>query len=286
MKSLARQPLVHFLILGAAIFVLFEFLSNKTQAKPDQIVITQGKIENMVTSFSRTWHRPPSEKELRVLIQDYIREEVAYREAKSMGLDQDDTIIRRRMRQKLEFVSEDVARIVEPTELELEQFLKSHPETFRKEGTVSFVQIYLDPQRHGEKLKQDAAELLAQLKGAENIELTSVGDPFLLNHEFHNVPESEIRNLFGESFAKDVPALQTGRWQGPIASGYGMHLVFVQEHAAGQLPALQEIRDEVQKEWANAKRVESIEKLYQTLLARYTVNIESPKEKQIAELRP
>ena len=136
-KRIIRDPLFHFLLLGAAIFAIYGFAKRHSTDKPGQIVVTQSTIENLVTGFTRTWQRPPTEEELRGLIRDYIREEAAYREALAMGLDRDDMIVRRRLRQKLEFISDDLASRTEPTNDQLQSFLRAHPELFQREALFS-----------------------------------------------------------------------------------------------------------------------------------------------------
>lgn len=283
--KLLREPLFHFLLLGAAIFLIHGLVSRHSAAKPGEIVVTQGKVENLVTGFTRTWQRPPSEEELQGLIRDYLREEVAYREALAMGLDRDDTIVRRRLRQKWEFLNDNLATQAEPTDAELQMFLQSHPDDFKTETTFTFRHVYLNPQAHGAGLASDAARILAYLGHANKAaDLNAIGDPFILEHQFEKIPLSEIKTMFGEQFALGLTAVKTGRWQGPVLSGYGSHLVFVSERKEGHLPALEEIRSEVQREWANAKRFESEEKAYQAILKRYTVKIEAPDEKKMAQV--
>jgi hypothetical protein len=284
--KLLREPLLHFLLLGATIFAAHSLISEHSGGKPGEIVVTQGKIENLVTGFTRTWQRPPSKEELRGLIRDYVREELAYREALAMGLDRDDTIIRRRLRQKWEFLNNNVAAQVQPTDADLQSFLQSHPDTFKTETTFTFRHVYLNPQAHGASLSRDAARTLAKLQRAgATVDLNAMGDPFILEHQFEKISATEVRKTFGEQFASGLVAAKTMQWQGPIPSGYGSHLVFISERTEGHLPALTEIRTEVQREWANKKRLESEEKLYQMILQHYTVTIEPPEEKRIVQAR-
>jgi hypothetical protein len=137
LRRIIRDPLFHFLMLGAAIFAIYGFARRHSTDKPGEIVVTQGTIENPVTGFTRTWQRPPTEEDLRGLIRDYIREEAAYRQALAMGLDRDDMILRRRLRQKLEFVSDDLASRTEPSERDLQTFLAAHPELFLSQSSNS-----------------------------------------------------------------------------------------------------------------------------------------------------
>ena len=280
-----REPLVHFLLLGALIFVAFKFISSETSAS-GKIVITQGRIESLETAFSRTWRRPPTAGELEGLIRDYVREEVFAREAVALGLDKDDTIIRRRLRQKLEFVSEDVADHAEPTDEQLRAYLTEHADAFRGDRRFTFRQVYLDPQRRGANLGRDAAQLLAQLRGAgSKAEIATLGDSLMLEHEFRALPASEAVKQFGEKFAAKLGGMPAGRWQGPIESGFGVHLVFMAERTDGPMPALDDIRPAVRREWINARRLEGNEKFYQTLLQRYTVTIERPEVVKASDIK-
>jgi hypothetical protein len=285
-----REPLVHFLLLGAAIFMVYSLLSQDRGRNPDNIIVTQGKIENLAAMFARIRQRPPADQELEGLIQDYIREEVLYREALALELDRDDTIIRRRLRQKMEFVLEDFAAPAEPSDDELRAYLHAHPEVFAVEPRFTFRQVYLDPQRRGANLSRDVERLLAELQQAgDNTDLTALGDAFLLAHQIEGISATDLRKVFGDTFVAGVSALTPGRWQGPVLSGYGLHLIYISERMEGRMPPLAEVRDAVRREWANARRAEANETFYQTLLQRYTVTIERAPlpdgERNVAEVR-
>jgi hypothetical protein len=196
----------------------------------------------------------------------------------ALGLDKDDTIIRRRLRQKIEFVTDDIAALAEPTDEELSAYLKAHADTFGVQRQFTFSQVYLNPERHGENLARDSAQLLAQLQQAgDRTDVSELGDSFLLEHKFQSLPASEIVKQFGEKFAAKLGELSPGRWHGPVESGYGVHLVWITERTEGRMPALAEVRDAVRREWANSRRLESNEKFYQELLKRYVVSIEQPE---------
>jgi len=277
MKRILREPLLQFLLIGGAIFAANGLLSNHTPAGRASIVVTQGRIESLAAAFSLTWQRPPTANEMEGLIRDYVREEVAAREAITLGLDKDDIIIRRRLRQKLEFVSEDVAARAEPTDAELRAWLSAHPADFGVDPTFTFSHVYLSPERRGAHLARDAALLLAKLQRAGvHADAAAEGDPFLLGHRFDALPARDVKSQFGMNFAAVLSTLPPGRWQGPIESGYGVHLVFLHGRTEARMPALDEVRDAVRREWSNAQKVEATERLYQKLLERYTVTIERP----------
>jgi hypothetical protein len=275
MKKLIREPFIHFLLLGAAIFIANRLVSGRAENQPEKIVITQGQITSLVIGFSRTWQRPPSREELEGLIRDRVREEVYSREAIAMGLDRDDPIIRRRLQQKLAFVTDDVAAVAEPTNAELADYLKTHSAIFRVDRGVTFSQVYLDPNKRGEHLAGDANQLLTQLRQqGRGADLSSLGDPFLLEHRFLATPDMEIAKQFGEKFVTKLGDVPVGQWFGPVESGYGMHLVFVEERTAGRLPELAEIRDAVSRDWTNERRLELNEKFFQGLLKHYEIVVE------------
>jgi hypothetical protein len=277
-KNPFKEPLVHFLLLGAGLFLLFYFLGGQKNENPDKIVVTAGKIENLVESFRKRWLRPPSERELEGLVEDYIKEEVLFREAVAMGLDRDDTIIRRRMRQKMEFLFEDVATQAEPTDEELWEYLDRNADSFRIEPRFTFMQVYLNPDRHGEALQADAGRLLEKLRQSSGkVDIEALGDPIMLPRNYLDVSQTEIGKLFGEDFAQKLSGLQTGQWQGPVESGYGIHFVLLQNHTEGREPALEEVRDMVKRELLNVRRREVNEATYQQLLERYTVVVEPLK---------
>ena len=230
----------------------------------------------MWESFTVTRQRTPTADEWEGLIRARVREEVYYREALALDLDEDDAIIRRRLQQKIEFVTDDVAAHAVPTDADLQAFLQAHPERFRVAPQFTFRQVYLDPEKHGAHLARDAARLLATLNrvGADT-GFAAMGDPTLLARDVAAIPAGEVSRQFGDAFTAKLRALQAGHWQGPIESAFGVHLVFVSQRAEGRVPALAEVRDAVRREWDGARRLEAKEKSYQEMLARYTVTVET-----------
>lgn len=278
MKRILHEPLLHFLLIGAGLFIAYGVLSRPgSGTSPTTIVVTAGQVEQLTAGFAKTWRRPPTEPELDGLIGEWVRDEVATREAMALGLDQGDTVIRRRLRQKLEFATDDVASRTEPTDADLNAHLQAHPESFRVEPVYTFSQVHLDPAARGDDLDRDAARVLAQLQQADAAtDATALSDSLLLEPTFQSVTSGEIAKQFGEEFAVKLGELPLGQWQGPIASGYGLHLVRIDERTAGGVPALADVREAVRREWANAERLNANESYYRELLRRYTVTIEAP----------
>jgi PPIC-type PPIASE domain len=280
MKRILREPLLHFLLLGGAVFAAYGLVSKRSSGEPGRIVVTQGQIVSMAVGFTRTWQRPPTSEELEGLIRDRVREEVYCREAMALGLDRDDVVIRRRLRQKMEFVTDDLVAQARPTDDELNSYLTAHPDLFRVQRRFTFSHVYLNPDKHGDHLARDTAELLGQLTQAGGrADVSALGDSFLLDHTFTAVPGSEVAKQFGEQFAAKLGEVSPGQWQGPVPSGYGIHLVFVRERTEGRVPPLDEVRDAVAREWANARRLEANERFYEEMLKRYAVTVEAPRVK-------
>jgi hypothetical protein len=276
---LLREPLLQFLALGAMLFALYGLAGKRGAEAPEKIVVSASRIANLGDGFARTWRRPPNEQELQGLIEDYIRDEVFYREGRAAGLDRDDVIIRRRVRQKMEFLADDVS-VPEPSDEQLAAYLASNPERFRAEDQLAFHQVFLSATRRANTIDSDSkqiASILARADGA--VEATVLGDPFLLGEEFRDVSPSKVTSIFGESFAKQISVMEKGRWQGPISSGFGQHFVFISERVSGNLPPLDAVRPAVHREWANARRLEAEQKLYASLRNRYEIVVEEPQAK-------
>jgi hypothetical protein len=273
MERVLREPLLHFLLIGAALFLVFHLNQGPAGDPTDRIVVTSGQVEQMEARFSRTWMRPPTPEELAGMIETHVRDEVYYREAVAMGLDRSDTTIRQRMRMKLEFLLEDLGAAATPDDADLSAYLQEHRDRFFIEARFSFVQVYLNPDRH-EDLAGDARAALERLRGGAAPE--SVGDATLLPGEFSEMTPSDIERQFGEAFAREVVALAPGAWAGPFYSGLGVHLVQVTEFAEGRLPELAEIRSEVEREYVAQRREEIKDLAYRRLREKYEVEIQEP----------
>lgn len=278
MRALVREPLVHFLLLGGMLFLWFEWRGGSGGPGSTRVVVTPGQIEHLASGFAQTWQRPPTEVELKGLVDDYVKEEIATREAAAMGLDRDDTIIRRRLRQKLEFLVEDSGDQAPPTDAELQGWVSTHPDAFGGEPQLSFRQVYVNPERRRGKAQRDAEALLARLRTAGPAAVTDrLGDPSMLPEEEPMVPLREVARSFGEDFAQEVLKIEPGQWAGPLESPYGLHLVLVRERLAAQAPALATIRPMVEREVLAERRKKDLNSLYERLLGKYTVVIDMPK---------
>jgi len=272
-----REPWVHFLVLGVALFALSAVLSDRgTDASDQRIDMTATEIEWLTRNWAARWQRPPTETELRGLVDDYIRQEVLYREALKMGLDRDDEIIRRRMVQKIEFLTEDLAAQAQATEAELQAYLQENLEKYLLPERRSFTHIYFNIDQRGDAAFQAAEETLAQLGASPNepIDYAELGDRFMLAHNYSSLSEAEVTRQFGQRFAIALFEVEPGGWQGPVGSGYGLHLVRVTEVWEGSVPDLDMVRNEVVRDFATELRDQAREAVFSSLATQYEISID------------
>jgi len=267
-RSLLREPLLHFLLIGLALFVLYG------QASPGgsdtrRIVVGQGQVDDMVRQYRSTFHRSPTPAELNGLIDTYVRDEIVYREGLSMGLDQDDAVVKRRIRQKYDLISEEAERSA-PTDADLAAYLKANPAEFLRPAVVSFDQIFFDP-------ATTTPEAVGAVKAAlaNGADPATMGQPSMLpRHAANNSIELVARD-FGDNFAKQVAAAPVGQWIGPVVSGFGVHLARVSARAAPTLPPLNQVRAAVTREWESDQRTRSRDADYRKVRADYDVIIKA-----------
>lgn len=273
--ELAREPIVHFVLIGAAIWGIHGAVAG-TQAADQgaRITITAGEIEMLRAGWSTRWRRPPTTEETQTLLDAYLREEVLYREALALGLDRDDAVIRRRMVQKFEFLIEDLTASAEPKESDLLAYFKDNETRYRLPQRISFQQIYFSPDRRGAAAVRDAVALLSSLQSeAASAPVAAAGDASLLENAYGRQTLQEIVAVFGREFAEAVSTLEPGVWAAPIASGYGLHLVRVDERIAGRMPEFAEVEAQVRADWAYDQRRKANEQVFRQLLAGYVVDI-------------
>jgi hypothetical protein len=287
--KLFREPLVHFLFIGAFIYLGYGWFAEPTpQMADDTLIVSAGEIEWMRQSWQKRWNRPPTTEELDGLIQQYIRETVLYREALAMGLDQDDAIIRRRLAQKLEFLARDLAMLASPTGADLRTYFNQHRERYQEPVLYTFTQVYFDPDRRGDMTLADVEAVKAALiDRPEDVDgVGALGDPFMLQSYYPEHPQIEIQKLFGSGFAESVVGLSPGQWHGPVLSGYGTHLVYVHGVTQPPEPVFEQVRTLVQQDWESDRRESMDEAFYASLRERYDIVIELPEpEDRVAELQ-
>jgi hypothetical protein len=281
MKRFAREPLVHFALLGALLFGAYAYFERKQGVAPDpskQIELTVGDLSQLVQVFRAQWRRDPAPEEFRQLVEEKAREEILYREALALGLDKDDTIVKRRLAQKMQFLAEDVAAAREPSIEELATWYRAHNDRFVFPPRVSFRQLYFSTDRRHAAARDDAAAVLVKLAGQpEDSGLAApLADVSMFQDYYRDRTPEYLGKEFGPSFALTVTKLAPGSWQGPFESGFGWHLVFVDALIPGRAPAFEEVEDEVKRSWLAERKVQAWQKTYDDLRAKYTVLVPAP----------
>jgi hypothetical protein len=265
-----REPLLHFLLIGAAIFGFYSLGADRgVRATSDLIVVSSGDVERLSGRWEKRWQRPPTPNEVRDLIAEHIREEVLYREALALGLDRDDSVIRRLLRQKFEFLTQDLAVARDPDGAELSAFYETNRKRYRTSPRFSFNQVFFNTDRRGGAGEDEARLVLASLRAGAGA--AGLGDGYMLDDTYSDATMHEITALFGADFAEALAQLDLGVWSGPIASGYGLHLVRLDSMEAGKVAPLDQIEERVRNDWAYEQRKQANEAIYQKLRARYEV---------------
>ena len=287
--QLAREPLLQFLLIGACIYAANGlFGAPQEEADSNNIVVDQVRIKSFISQWQSRWNRPPTRQELDGLINAYVRENILYRQALAMGLDEDDPVTRRRMAQKLEFLTNDIALLKEPAAGELEQYFKDNEALFREPDRITFDLVYLDPDKREDATLADAATLLAQLREAGTVDASNLelGDRLMVPNVFQRASQRDIQRQLGSGFAESVMSLEPGQWHGPVLSGYGVHLVYVSEVYPAPAPIFADVREAALQSWQSKQQETFNKEFYAGLKARYKVVIEEPPAGAIFEARP
>jgi hypothetical protein len=266
--SLSREPLLHFLLIGMALF-LFSGRVAQSDSNSRRIVVSERRVDEMIRQYKATWSRPPTSAELRGLIDAYVHDEITYREGLSLGLDKDDAVIKRRIRQKYDLISEEEEQ-AEPTDADLAAYLKAHPAKFMRSAVVSFEQVYFDPSISSPAMVDTARGELA--KGADPAKF---GQPSMLPRYVTGGSIDLVARDFGDSFAQRLAEAPIGKWIGPLASGIGVHLIRVSARASPNLPPLNQVRAAVAREWESDQRSQSSEADYVRARGNYEVVIKA-----------
>ena len=287
--KLLREPLLHFMFIGAAIYLLYGVFAEPLPEGDDKtIVVSAGEIEWMQASWQKRWNRPPTAQEFDGLIQQYIKETVLYREALTMGLNQHDQVIRRRLAQKLEFLAKDLVALTPPTDEELLTYFDAHQARYQEPARYTFTQVFIDPDKRGDATLDDAEAIKASLivKGDAVEDPGALGDDFMLQNWYPEKDAVEIQKLFGSGFTESLVELSPGQWHGPILSGYGVHLVYVSSISEPPAPVFAEVRERVTQDWKADRGEELNEQFYASLRDRYTIVIEAPAVGDIVVMAP
>ncbi len=271
-----REPLFHFVVLGAVLFLVYALASDVfSSGAPRRIEIAESEIEFLAANWERQWGRPPTDEELLGLVEPRVREEVLCREALAVGLDQNDVVVRRRMVQKMELLSQDLALLADPTDDQLRSFFQERRESYRVPPRISFSHVFFNTDRRGPATEGEARRVLAEIR-AENPtprRAPERGDPFMLQHDYPLRTPLDVRKLFGSEFAEALFELEPG-WHGPMASGYGVHLVNVGERLESRIPDYREVRDRLVVDYNRMRRDRANQMLYESLVSGYEVEID------------
>jgi len=274
---LLKEPLLQFLIIGACIYGAYAlFGTAEDDFRDTTIRVDSNRINAMINQWQRRWNRLPTRKEMNGLIEAYIREDVMYRQAVAMGLNQDDPITRRRMAQKLEFLTSDLSQMQQPREQELEQYFTENQASYRDADRISFIHVFIDPDKRKDATAGDVAEILEKLRaaGEPGTETLYAGDRLMLQNDFAAATELDIKRQLGSGFAEVVMELEAGLWHGPVLSGYGVHLVYVYEFVAAPPAVFEVVRARVLDDWHAQKRKQFNANFVKSLKSRYQIVID------------
>lgn len=271
-RSLLKEPLLHFLLIGMLLFLLYGKVAPPSN-DGNRITVSEAAISALAGQFQATWSRPPTPVELKGLVDGYVRDEILFREGVALGLVKDDPVIKRRVRQKLEVLIEEEGKSRAPTDAELGVYLSRNAAQFRMPPVLSFDQVLFDPGEYGDRLETVMTTALAALNSGATPE--SQGKSSMLGTHVDKLPLDLVARDFGDDFAKSLETAPVGQWLGPIRSGFGVHLVRIGERKPGYLPTLDEARKAVTREWENDRREAALADNYARLLKEYDVVIEA-----------
>ena len=274
---LLREPLVQFLLVGVALFGGWRIVTPAEARRDDanRIVITEDDLKQMKVAWMAQGMSPPTPDQMRVLIEERVHEEVLYREALALGMDKNDAIVRRQLARKMDFVAEDLSKLDEPTPQELKAWFDKHASQFALPARLTFRHVYFSPDRRGANARTDAEAALPQFAGKAIDAPPAAGDPFMFQSYYGDRSIDMVAKEFGPGFASALAGVQPGAWAGPVESGYGWHLVFIDAMTPQRIPDFEEIEPEVRNAWIEDHREKTRDKLYQAMRARYEVVVPS-----------
>ncbi|RKX35844.1 MAG: hypothetical protein DRP71_02205 [Verrucomicrobia bacterium] len=289
-RRIIREPLIQFLAIGALLFVLngtnrFRSTPMPIETPARVITITEVDLARLEELWVMQWRRPPTPEELKGSLDGYIREEILYREALLLGLEKNDTIIRRRLSQKMEFLSSDLADMSNPTASELEVFYQDNAEDYLDPTRYTFTQFFLSPDRRGETATDDAGRLIEDLNAGSlsTVEIAERTDRFMLPREFINQSATQIGRTFGTGFADGFENLPIEKWTGPFRSGYGLHVVRIESKTKESQPSLESIEDRVRQDFTFRRRRDMNDAVFDKLAQSYEIRFDLPDDAQVVD---
>jgi hypothetical protein len=283
LRRVIREPLLHFLIAGVLIFAVYDaFDEDTSDSTPNTIVIGDAEMEFLRAQFEKLWGRPPADQELAPLVQEFIREEVLYREGVAMGLDRDDVIVRRRIGQKMEFLIGDLAVPSEPDDETLVTYLEANRDKYLEPPRLTFTHVYFNVDRRGEQARADADTVLAELGDRERA--PELGDRFALSVDYAGKTAREVDQTFGLAFGEQLLEVPVGGWSEPVESAYGLHLVRVLARTQPRIPDFDELRDRLSTDYSFETRQAANAQALERLTERYEIVFDGSWTPPSAEL--
>lgn len=273
MTRLIKEPLVHFVLLAVAIFGLYHFVTSSRQSADRTIVITQADLERLASLYAVEAGALPTEQDMRAIVTDQIQQEALAREARRLGMAEDDTVVQRRLAQKMTFMLSDLGQVDAPSDDVLEAWLQDNRTRFERPARFSFDHVFFsaaDDPRIG--------DVLASLNGAGDAEWRALGDPFMLQRRYADLPDREIVRLFGGQFAEQLTGLpgNDASWQGPLSSALGTHLVRITRREDARMPSLAEIRSAVLQDWSEHEQRQRSAEEIRSIVDKYEIVIDGP----------
>lgn len=271
MQKIWREPLIHFTLLGAALFAAHAVWQQKVTKADYTISVSTAELERQAVIFAGENRRQPTDEDIQALLFSYVEEQALMREAERLGLGDDDTIIKRRLAQKMRFMIEDVTPPGTPDDADLEAWFNDNVSDFISPERRSFKHIYLSPESRGDDISLEAETLLAQ---ASSQDWKTLGDPFMMPREYDGVERAAVERSFGKAFAESLFQAEGSEWQGPISSAYGLHIIRIDEATPKFTPVFEDVKPRVITAWtAQAQRAHNMERL-EALIGKYKVEIE------------
>jgi peptidyl-prolyl cis-trans isomerase C len=270
-----REPLLHFLLIGAALFAIYYWRHPiaVNANNSHRIELTNDDLRQLEISWVAQWQRPPTDDEMRSLVEEKVCEEILYREALALGFDRGDTIVRRRMAQKMEFLSDDVSALRDPTPEELKTWYAQDGSVFAQPARISFRHIYFSPDKRGRQAQAAAESAFQKIANkGDATEPAPLGDRFMFQDYYRDSTADQVANVFGNRFADAVLKIEPGAWSNPIASGFGWHIVWVDSVTPRRVPQFEEVDlAQIKSQWTSAQRIETKRELFKAMRARYEV---------------
>ena len=289
-QRLVSEPLLHFLVVGALLFGIYRVVSPAPDATIDtqKIVLTKDDMRQLAVTWLAQGRSLPTPAQMKILMEQKVTQEILFREAVALGLDRDDEIVKRRMAQKMDFLAADLATIDEPSAADLKAWFEHNSNRFVRPAHASFRHLYFSYDKRGQSSQSSAVAALALIadQSPDSAEAAAVADPFMFRSYYGDATPEQTAREFGPEFAKALFTLTPGSWQGPIQSGYGWHLVWVDSIEPGRVPAFEEVAPEVKSAWLDDRYREIKNAALEEMRSRYVVTLPSVEPGDLEDLRP